>query len=65
VKSTTKLAYRFMEPVDAEAFVEKIAVSWTPRKGPVFLEMPLDVQAAQVEERHCLRSRPGSAACIR
>jgi acetolactate synthase-1/2/3 large subunit len=51
VKSTTKLAYRFMEPVDAEAFVEKIAVSWTPRKGPVFLEMPLDVQAAQVEER--------------
>jgi acetolactate synthase-1/2/3 large subunit len=50
VQSANKLAYRFLEPISGEAFHEKIAVSWTPRKGPVFLEIPLDVQAAQVEE---------------
>jgi acetolactate synthase-1/2/3 large subunit len=50
VKSTTKLAYRFLQPITGEAFHELIATSWQPRKGPVFLEMPLDVQAAPVEE---------------
>jgi len=48
VESTTKLAYRFMKPVSAADFLAKLAVSWTPRKGPVFLELPLDVQAATV-----------------
>ena len=48
VESTTKLAYRFMKPVPAADFLAKLAVSWTPRKGPVFLEIPLDVQAATV-----------------
>ena len=50
VRSTTKLAYRFLAPLTAREFAEKIAVSSEPRKGPVFLEVPLDVQAAQVEE---------------
>lgn len=50
VQSTTKLAYRFETPITAEEFLDKLAVSWTPRKGPVFLEIPLDVQAATVEE---------------
>jgi len=49
VKSTTKLAYRLLKPIRAAEFLEKLAVSWEPRRGPVFLEMPLDVQAAQVE----------------
>jgi acetolactate synthase-1/2/3 large subunit len=49
VQSTTKLAYRLIEPISADQFLEKLAVSWTPRKGPIFLEMPLDVQAATVE----------------
>jgi acetolactate synthase-1/2/3 large subunit len=49
VQSTTKLAYRFHEPIAAGEFLEKLAVSWTPRKGPIFLEMPLDVQAATVD----------------
>jgi acetolactate synthase-1/2/3 large subunit len=51
VKSSTKLAYRFLAPIDAAEFAEKIAISAQPRKGPVFLEIPLDVQAAQVEEQ--------------
>lgn len=50
VRSTTKLAYRFEAPIAADEFLEKLAVSWTPRKGPVFLEFPLDVQAATVDE---------------
>lgn len=58
VKSSTKLAYRFEAPIDASAFLEKLQVSWTPRKGPVFLEIPLDVQAATVEEQ----PMPGLAA---
>lgn len=51
VKSATKLAYRFEAPIGADAFLDKLAVSWTPRKGPVFLEIPLDVQAATVEDQ--------------
>jgi acetolactate synthase-1/2/3 large subunit len=49
VESTTKLSYRFLKPLPAAEFLSKVAVSWTPRKGPVFLEMPLDVQAATVK----------------
>ena len=48
VQSTTKEAFRFLTPLSAADFLAKLAVSWTPRKGPVFLEIPLDVQAATV-----------------
>lgn len=48
VQSTTKEAFRFLEPLSGAEFLSKIAVSWEPRKGPVFLEIPLDVQAATV-----------------
>jgi acetolactate synthase-1/2/3 large subunit len=58
VKSTTKLAYRFMAPISGEEFLDKISESWTPRKGPVFLEIPLDVQAATVDERPLPAIRP-------
>lgn len=50
LKSTTKEAYRFLKPLSAKDFLEKISLSWSPRKGPVFLEMPLDIQASIVEE---------------
>lgn len=50
VRSATKEAYRLRKPLTAAEFLEKISISWTPRKGPVFLEMPLDVQAASVDE---------------
>lgn len=51
VRSTTKAAYRFENTIDATEFFSLIAQSWTPRKGPVFLEMPLDVQAREVPEQ--------------
>ena len=50
VRSVCKESYRLMTPLSAEEFKRKIALSWTPRKGPVFLEFPLDVQAATVEQ---------------
>lgn len=50
LRSTTKLSTRLEKPVSAAEFGEMIAHSWTPRKGPVFLEFPLDVQAADVAE---------------
>lgn len=50
MRSTTKGAHRFLAPVDAAEFLTMIEASWQPRKGPVFLEMPLNVQAATVEE---------------
>ncbi len=50
VSATTKEAFRFLAPIGGREFLSLIEKSWTPRKGPVFLEMPLDVQAATVEE---------------
>lgn len=49
VQSATKEAFRFVKPIGAADFLDKISLSWVPRKGPVFLEIPLDVQAATVE----------------
>ena len=49
LRSTTKGAVQLREPIDAQAFKAIVAQSWLPRKGPVFLEMPLNVQAATVE----------------
>lgn len=64
VESTTKLSYRFMKPIPAAEFLSKIAVSWTPRKGPVFLEMPLDVQAATVEREPLPAIKPPALPTI-
>lgn len=51
LKSTCKVAHRLDRVVRAGEFLDLIAPSWTPRKGPVFLEIPLDIQAASVEEQ--------------
>lgn len=48
MRSTTKLSTRLEKPVSAAEFLAIIETSWTPRKGPVFIEFPLDVQAADV-----------------
>lgn len=38
------------EPLAAAAVLAEVAESWRGRPGPVFLELPLDVQAVQVPE---------------
>jgi len=50
MRSTTKRSIRLEQPVSAAEFLAMIEPSWTPRKGPVFIEFPLDVQAAQRDE---------------
>lgn len=50
MKSTTKLSTRLEQPASAAEFLAMIEPSWTPRKGPVFLEIPLDVQAMHRDE---------------
>jgi acetolactate synthase-1/2/3 large subunit len=50
LKSTTKVAYRLEDVIEGDLFLDLISESWTPRKGPVFLEFPLDIQAKEVEE---------------
>ncbi|MFT7098316.1 MAG: acetolactate synthase-1/2/3 large subunit [Rickettsiales bacterium] len=50
VNSITKFAIRLDQPVNKETFLDYIEIGGKPRKGPVFIEMPLDVQARQVDE---------------
>lgn len=38
------------EPLDHRSFLASVALSWEGRPGPVFLELPLDVQAHPVPE---------------
>jgi acetolactate synthase-1/2/3 large subunit len=51
LRSTTKVSVQLCEPVDAATFKGIVSQSWMPRKGPVFIEMPLNVQAATVEQQ--------------
>ena len=54
VESTTKVSRRLLAPVGPDEFTDIISATWTPRKGPVFLEIPLDVQAKMVTEEEFL-----------
>ncbi len=49
MRSTTKASVQLRQPIDAQAFKNLVSQSWQPRKGPVFLEMPLNIQAMTVE----------------
>jgi acetolactate synthase-1/2/3 large subunit len=50
LRPTTKLSVQFRAPVTAAEFKRIVSTSWTPRKGPVFIEFPLDVQAVDREQ---------------
>lgn len=63
MRSTTKLSTRLEKPVDGSEFLALIEPSWTPRKGPVFIEFPLDVQAADVVEQALPQSLPIRLPC--
>ncbi len=41
----TKLSVLLKQPASHEEFLKLLSPSWTERKGPVFIEIPLDVQA--------------------
>ena len=48
--SITKATVRIEAPDQLAEALEAVRLGATPRKGPVFLEIPLDTQAAAVEE---------------
>ena len=55
VEKITKHASRIDKPISKSEFLKITRVSNTPRKGPVFLEIPLDVQAAKfIDSRESL-----------
>ena len=62
--STAKLSCRIDAPVAAAEFTAMVSVSWQPRKGPVFLEIPLNVQAASVDQEPLLGGMPQSLPCV-
>jgi acetolactate synthase-1/2/3 large subunit len=50
VKSITKFSHRLDQPISRSEFLEIIRTGRAPRKGPVFLEFPLDVQATNYQD---------------
>ena len=48
LSSTTKKSVLIDSPINAKTFSSYVGQSWESRKGPVFLEIPLDVQATDV-----------------
>ena len=46
-KPICKKSICLQEPIEEREFCELIALSWEGRPGPVFIELPLDVQAAE------------------
>jgi acetolactate synthase-1/2/3 large subunit len=49
VDPITKLSTRLLTPISAEKLASLASETWTGRKGPVFIEIPLDVQAIEVK----------------
>ena len=49
LRSITKAALRIDSPSQLEDALEAVRLGGTPRKGPVFLELPLDAQAATLD----------------
>ena len=47
VESITKSSITLMEQLSEEEFKNMVINGFTPRKGPVFIEIPLDVQAKE------------------
>lgn len=52
-------AVRYEAPVDFATFAADARAGSTGRKGPVFIELPLDVQARQVDEE-ALKAKPAA-----
>lgn len=60
VSNICKTSVRLDEPIGFSSFANIVHESWIPRKGPVFLEIPIDVQAKEIahEETKVICQRP-------
>lgn len=50
-KPVSKVSQLIDAPIKKQAFIDLVEKSATPRKGPVFLEIPLDVQAREYDPK--------------
>jgi acetolactate synthase-1/2/3 large subunit len=55
-KHITKFSDTMLEPWKADKVFEIINIGLTPRRGPVVVEIPLNVSAMQIEERDFLNA---------
>lgn len=60
-EAVSKKSVRLNEPIGRSRFLALVAESRTPRKGPVFIELPLDVQGKMVLAED-LEDPPGVAS---
>jgi acetolactate synthase-1/2/3 large subunit len=58
VSSITKAAARLDETLDMNQVMRLVELSWSGRKGPVFLEVPLDTQARKIPLEESTRESP-------
>lgn len=63
LSSITKAALRIVSPSQLDEVIKAIRLGSTPRKGPVFLELPLDAQAAAVD-LESLATSESQPACL-
>lgn len=49
VKSITKYAIRLDNLINKESFLNILKIAESPRKGPIFIEIPLDIQAKTIK----------------
>ena len=64
VDKISKLAIRLDEPVSSMDFYSYVKVSWEPRKGPVFIEIPIDTQARTVDYTPIIESSDHKISAI-
>lgn len=63
IKPITKYAVTVMDPLTIRYHLEKaVSLATTGRKGPVWVEIPLDVQGSMIEERRLEGWRVGGLA---
>ena len=51
VNSITKKSYKMSKVINSNSFYNLVSRSWIDRKGPVFIEIPIDIQARQVRRQ--------------
>ncbi|MFZ9470019.1 MAG: thiamine pyrophosphate-binding protein [Rickettsiales bacterium] len=55
VKSITKYAIRLDNLINKESFLNILKIAENPRKGPIFIEIPLDIQAKTIKNEDNLQ----------
>ena len=55
-RPVTKISKRIKKNISHKTFIELVSESWLDRKGPVFLEIPIDLQGAIINKKKKFKS---------